>query len=99
MSDQDLIGYSPDDPVVKAIVRSVRLPVIQMDLKWYTSADIVRVILGFINKRIERDTDALNESRVITDGDKDITHILRGRTSAYVDVKYFIESGLREVAG
>ena len=65
----------------------------------YTADDIIRVVSQFIEKRMSMNREALNKKEVITDGETDITNNLRGRQAAYAAVKYFIDCGLREVAG
>jgi len=65
----------------------------------YTADDITRVVLQFVEKRMSMNKEALSKSLVITDGGTDITNDLRGRQAAYAAVKYFIDCGLREVAG
>ena len=64
----------------------------------YTADDVIRVVSQFIEKRMSMNREALNKKEVITDGDTDLTHSLRGRNAAYAEVKYFIDCGLREVA-
>ena len=73
----------------------------EQDLKGYTSSDIVRVLSKFINERADKNREALNDSYAgkLTDGGNDSTAYLKGVSSAYASVKYFIESGLREVPG
>ena len=73
----------------------------KQDLKGYTPSDIVMVISKFIDNRADRNREALNDSYdgKLTDGGNDSTEYLKGASSAYASVKYFIESGLREVPG
>ena len=73
----------------------------KQDLKGYTPSDIVMVISKFIDKRADRNREELTDSYdgKLTDGGNDSTEYLKGASSAYASVKYFIESGLREVPG
>lgn len=53
-------------------------------------------ISQFIDKCIERYTKALNDSNykiLSSDGGSDITDSVRGKLSAYIEVKYFLTRG------
>ena len=73
----------------------------EFNLSEWASKDVVMVISKFIDKRADRNREALNDSYdgKLTDGGNDSTEYLKGASSAYASIKYFIESGLREVPG
>ena len=61
----------------------------------------VKLIREFVVKHAERNREALNKSfgGYKSDSDKDVTQYLKGVSAAYASVKFFIDKGLREVAG
>ena len=61
----------------------------------------VKLIREFVDKRAERNREALNKSfgGYKSDSNRDVTEYLKGVSAAYASVKYFIDMGLREVPG
>lgn len=56
----------------------------------------IEEIAHFIDKCIERDTQALNNSNykiLSSDGGTDVTDSVRGRLNAYIEVKHFMHRG------
>ena len=67
----------------------------------YTVDDVIRVVSKFIDERMGANRKALNDSYdgKLSNGGRDCTDYLKGVSSAYASVKYFIDKGLREVPG